>query len=213
MIKKISIMMIACLSLFASFAYAANSGFVPKEGKEYVVLDTPRSTTPQVLEFFSFYCPHCYNFEMKYKIPQKIRAALPSNATFDQYHVNFIGQQSKNLTKAWALAMVTGNTEKVENALFNAVRANEINSMQDIRQVFIDSGVSAQVFDDGINSFAVDALAAKQANDMERYNVQGVPDFVINQHYRVNVQGFSDVKTEKEFIDRYVATVLYLLNK
>lgn len=109
--------------------------------------------------------------------------------------------------------MVTGNTEKVENALFNAVRANEINSMQDIRQVFIDSGVSAQVFDDGINSFAVDALAAKQANDMERYNVQGVPDFVINQHYRVNVQGFSDVKTEKEFIDRYVATVLYLLNK
>ena len=33
------------------------------DGKQYITLDKPVAGEPQVLEFFSFYCPHCYQFE------------------------------------------------------------------------------------------------------------------------------------------------------
>ena len=33
------------------------------EGDQYVKLDKSVTNEPQVLEFFSFYCPLCYEFE------------------------------------------------------------------------------------------------------------------------------------------------------
>ena len=33
------------------------------DGKQYITLEKPVAGEPQVLEFFSFYCPHCYQFE------------------------------------------------------------------------------------------------------------------------------------------------------
>lgn len=34
-----------------------------QDGKQYITLEKPVAGEPQVLEFFSFYCPHCYQFE------------------------------------------------------------------------------------------------------------------------------------------------------
>ncbi|MBF3320904.1 protein disulfide oxidoreductase DsbA, partial [Leptospira borgpetersenii serovar Hardjo-bovis] len=33
------------------------------DGKQYNTLEKPVAGAPQVMEFFSFYCPHCYQFE------------------------------------------------------------------------------------------------------------------------------------------------------
>ena len=75
------------------------------EGKQYLVIEgQQRTAQPEVIEFFSFYCPHCYAFETQYHIPQKIAEALPEDTSFKQYHVDFLGRQSENLTRAWALA-------------------------------------------------------------------------------------------------------------
>ncbi|MDN6833791.1 MAG: protein disulfide oxidoreductase DsbA, partial [Enterobacterales bacterium] len=38
------------------------------EGDQYVKLDKSITNEPQVLEFFSFYCPHCYEFEEVYHV-------------------------------------------------------------------------------------------------------------------------------------------------
>ena len=47
------------------------------EGKQYQVLELERSAQSEVVEFFSFYCPHCYSFEIQYQIPSKVKAELP----------------------------------------------------------------------------------------------------------------------------------------
>lgn len=180
-----------------------------QEGEQYVVVSQQQSAQPEVIEFFSFYCPHCYAFEMQYKIPQKIKAELPANASFTQYHVNFLGAQSENLTRAWALAMVLNVQDKVKKPLFEAAQADSLRSMQDIRQKFIDNGVSAEQFDGGINSFAVEALVKKQQNLAQQFDVQSVPDFYINGKFRVNPQGLS----RDDFIGDYVNTVKQLLKK
>ncbi|MCI7352484.1 MAG: DsbA family protein [[Actinobacillus] rossii] len=180
-----------------------------KDGEQYITLSQERSAQPEVIEFFSFYCPHCYSFEMQYKIPEKVKSGLPQGTTFKQYHVDFLGPQGENLTRAWALAMALGVEDKVKAALFDGAQANAFKSMDDIRQKFIDNGVTAEQFDGGINSFAVNALVKKQQNLVAQFQVHGVPDFYVNNKFRVNPEGLS----HDDFVGDYVKTVIELLKK
>ncbi|TNH01305.1 thiol:disulfide interchange protein [Testudinibacter sp. TR-2022] len=206
--KKLLFILTALLSI--NIAQAAD--FVPQEGKQFITVTQPASVDKEVIEFFSFYCPHCANFQMEYKIPQAIQAKMPQGTHFVKYHVNFLGRASEDLTRAWAFAMATNNTELVEDALFEAAQNNRINSMSDIRKIFIDKGITAEQFDNGINSFAVNGLVNKQINALEQYQVKGVPAFFVNGNKQIDMGGFSDSSSVQQFVDNYTATVLYLLN-
>lgn len=191
----------------------SNTTFIPQVNKQYIVLPTPLTKTKQVVEFFSFYCPHCYNFEMVYNIPEMVENALPPGAVFHQYTVNFFKMESKNLTRAWAYAIANGITSQVEKPLFNAVMNGKITSMKTIAQVFSANGIPLQSFNTGINSFIVDGLVAKQDNLNKYYNINATPTFIINGKYEVRIQGFENVLSYKQFAQEYTKTVLYLLNK
>lgn len=182
------------------------------EGKQYITLSTAPSAQPEVVEFFSFYCPHCYSFEYQYEIPKHVKQSLPKDVSFKQYHVSFLGPQGENLTRAWALAMAMGVEEQVKEPLFLAAQKNALRSMEDIRNMFLEKGISAEQFDGGIHSFAVTALFNKQVQAAEQMKVSGVPDFYVNGRFRVNPEGLS-TKDTASFIKDYVETVKGLLQK
>lgn len=211
--KKIALKstFIALSALFAvnSTALAAD----PVEGKEYISVKQAPSAQKEVLEFFSFYCPHCYDFELTYKIPSQIKAKLPEGAKLVQYHVNFLGRQSEHLTRAWAFAMAQGVEDKVKTALFEGAQKDAFKSMDDIKAVFVANGISATDFDNGINSFAVNGLVNKQVQAAEDFKIQGVPAFFVNEQYQMNLEGFSDSKSTNDFIQRYVDAVTFLIRK
>jgi len=184
-----------------------------QEGKQYVQVSQQASQQKEVIEFFSFYCPHCYAFEMEYKIPQQVADALPKDVKFKQYHVNFLGRQSENLTRAWAFAMAQGVEDKVKTALFEGAQKDAFKSMDDIKAVFVANGVSAEDFDNGINSFAVNGLVNKQVQAAEEFKVRGVPAFFVNEQYEINLSGFSDSTSTNDFIKRYVDAVTFLIKK
>ncbi|MGC6247846.1 thiol:disulfide interchange protein DsbA [Bisgaard Taxon 45] len=195
--------------LFAVSVQATNL----TEGKQYVTLNQAPSQQAEVIEFFSFYCPHCYSFEYEYHIPTKVAQQLPEGVALQQYHVNFLGgEMGKNLTRAWALAMAMGAQDKVKEPLFLAAQRNQLRSMDDIRQLFLRNGISAEQFDGGINSFAVTALTNKQVKAAEQFNVRGVPDFYVNGRYRVNPEGLNN-DSHGAFVTDYVETVKGLLQK
>lgn len=202
----------AFVALSALFAFNVNAQELTA-GKEYIEVRQAPSAQKEVLEFFSFYCPHCYDFELNYKIPSKIKAGLPEGAVLKQYHVDFLGRQSENLTRAWALAMVLGVEDKVKNPLFENAKKDTFKSMDDIRAVFLANGITAEQFDNGINSFAVNGLVNKQKQAAEAFNIRGVPSFFVNEQYQINAEGFSDVQTMGEFVQRYVDAVLFLVKK
>ena len=206
--KKLFFILTALLSI--NIAQAAD--FVPQEGKQFITVSQPATVDKEVIEFFSFYCPHCASFQTEYKIPQTIQAKMPAGTQFVKYHVNFLGRASEDLTRAWAFAMATNNTELVEDALCAAAQKNSINSMSDIRKIFIDKGISAEQFDNGINSFAVNGLVNKQVKALEQYQVRGVPAFFVNGNKQVEMNGFSDSASVEQFVENYTDTVLYLLN-
>ncbi|MBC7404286.1 MAG: thiol:disulfide interchange protein DsbA/DsbL, partial [Cytophaga sp.] len=59
------ILMVLSLGLIAVTASASVSN--PENGKEYTLLERPQPTDAgkkiEVIEFFAYYCPHCYVFD------------------------------------------------------------------------------------------------------------------------------------------------------
>ncbi|MDH2997529.1 thiol:disulfide interchange protein [Pasteurellaceae bacterium LFhippo2] len=204
----------AAVALSALFAFnAPTMAQDPVQGKEYIEIRQAPSAQKEVLEFFSFYCPHCYDFEMVYKIPSKVKEGLPEGAVLKQYHVDFLGRQSENLTRAWSLAMALGIEDKVKTPLFEGAQKDAFKSMDDIRAVFLANEVTAEQFDSGINSFAVNGLVAKQKQAMEELKIRGVPAFFVNEQYQINSEGFSDSGSTNEFVQRYIDSILFLIKK
>lgn len=209
MLLKTTFVALSALFAVNSTAFAAD----PVDGKEYSTIRQAPSAQKEVLEFFSFYCPHCYDFELTYKINDKIKADLPKDTKFVQYHVNFLGRQSEDLTRAWAFAMAQGVEDKVRTALFEGAQKDAFKSMDDIKAVFVANGVSAEDFDNGINSFVVNGLVNKQVQAAEELKIQGVPAFFVNDKYQLNLSGFSDSTSTNDFIKRYVDAVVFLSKK
>ncbi|WP_454767413.1 DsbA family protein [Escherichia coli] len=177
----------------------------PVEGRDYTVLKTPVKDAPAVVEFFSFYCPPCAAFTGRFFVSQAVDKILPPGEKVEKYHVSTMGPMGQELTEAWSVAKVLGVEEKVELPLFVATQVNRsIKTEANIRQVFIEAGVSESDYDAAKNSMAVRALTAKQQEAAKAYGVKGTPSFFVKGKYLVNngaIQPSSEQDYGKSFAD------------
>lgn len=179
-----------------------------KEGVHYTVVNEgPATAKPEIAEFFSFYCPHCYNFA-KVQVP-KIKENLPDGVVFKQNHVEFIGREmGPEMSRAFAVAHQLNVDEKIEHALFSAIHDQQQRfvSRDDIRQVFIANGIDGKAFDAAVNSFMVSAQMAQMKRATENAKLSGVPALVVNGKYRVETGA---IKSYDELLDiAYYLTTL-----
>lgn len=177
-----------------------------KEGVNYTVLNLPASQKPLVSEYFSFYCPHCFNFE---PFIQQLKTQLPKDATFQKNHVSFMGGALGNsMSKAYA-TMVSLNVEnKMLPAMFERIHVqnNAPKNNADIRQLFIDNGVDAKQFDATFDSFAVDSMVRRFDKQFTDSGLQGVPAIIVNNHYLIKAESINSA-------EEYIELVKFLLTK
>ena len=178
-----------------------------EEGVHYTVINEgPGTAKPEIAEFFSFYCPHCYTFA-KEQVP-KIKATLPEGVTFKQNHVEFIGRQmGVEMSRAFAIAHQLKIEEQMEHALFSAIQDKKQNftNLDDIKALFVVNGVDPKAFDAAAKSFMVNAQMSKMKRDTENAQIAGVPALVVNGKYRVDT---GSIKIYQELLDiaYYLAT-------
>lgn len=183
------------------------------DGKEFVTLEKPAAGEPQVLEFFSFYCPHCYQFEEVLHVSDNVKKNLPEGTKMTKYHVEFLGPLGKDLTQAWAVAMALGVEDKITAPMFEAVQKTQtVQNVADIRQVFIDAGVKAEEYDAAWNSFVVKSMVAQQEKAASDLNLQGVPAMFVNGKYQLNPQGM-DTSSMDAMVKQYADVTKFLLEK
>ncbi len=183
------------------------------DGKQYITLDKPVAGAPQVLEFFSFYCPHCYQFEDVLHISDNVNKKLPEGSKLVKYHVEFLGPLGKQVTQAWAIAMALGVEDKVTVPMFEAIQKTQtVRNEADIRKVFIDAGVPAEEYDAALNSFVVKSLVAQQAKAAADFQLRGVPAMYVDGKYMLNSQGM-DSSDLDVFVQEYANTVKHLVEK
>ncbi|HBZ16857.1 MULTISPECIES: thiol:disulfide interchange protein DsbA [Pantoea] len=207
--KKI---MFALVGLMLAFGASA-AQFT--DGKQFNTLPKPVAGEPQVLEFFSFFCPHCYQFERVYHVSDAVKKNLPADTKVTKYHVDFLGGQfGPIVTQAWAVAMALGVESKVTAPIFDGIQKTQtVTDAASLKETFIKAaGISSEDYDAAWNSFAVKALVAQQQKAAADVNLQGVPAIFVNGKYMVNNGGL-DTSSMDNFVADYANVVKFLVEK
>ncbi len=177
-----------------------------KEGVNYDVVKQTTTAKPEVMEFFSFYCPHCYQFE---PIIADLKKSVGKDVAFKRNPVAFLGQNmGPELQRAYAVAMLLGVEEKFSTVAFKQIQVDR-NPPKDraaVRALFESIGVKGSDFDGAVDSFAVVGQVSQYDHNTEGFNIRGVPATVVNGKYLLKTES---VKSEQEYIE----LVQFLLKK
>lgn len=207
--KKICFALLNLMFIFSVSAAKFN------DGKEYVTLTKPIASHPQVLEFFSFFCPHCYQFACVYHVSDALKKNLPADIKVIKYHVDFLGGDlGPVVTHVWAVAMILGVEDKVTAPIFKDIQKTKtITNAVGLKKIFIKAaGISSKDYDTMWNSFAVKALVAQQQKAASDFSLESVPAIFVNGKYMVNNGGLN-ISNKDSFVDDYINIVTFLVEK
>ncbi|MBP2169056.1 thiol:disulfide interchange protein DsbA [Erwinia toletana] len=185
------------------------------DGQQYVTLGKPVAGEPQVMEFFSFFCPHCYQFERVYHVSETVKKNLPANVKVVKYHVEFLGgDMGKTVTQAWAVAMALGVEDKVTGPVFDGIQKTQtITDPASLKDAFVTAaGIKPEEYDAAWNSFVVKSLVAQQEKAAADVDLRGVPAMFVNGKYMVNNGGL-DTSSMDNFVQEYANVVKFLVSQ
>jgi len=212
MIKLVKIGLFAVLLSFAASSFGATY----EEGVHYDVVSERATKKPEIKEFFSFYCPACNNMEA---LITEFKPTLDKNIKFKKSHVDFVGvgdpENQKMMSQALATAEVLPQKDKIIAAIFNHVHVKRarFNELADVRDVFVAQGVDSEKFDKLFKSFSVRTLSSRMKRDQEYFKekgaLRGVPTFIVNGKYKLNLGKESGITAPKDIS----ALINYLANK
>lgn len=193
--------------LFAvAFSTAACAQARYVEGEHYRVIADDVTQQRQVTEFFSFWCPHCFNFE---PLVLEMKKRLDPDVEFNKVHVNFMGFAGRDLqddvTRAMLLGRALKREQELNTAIFNYIHRQRaaITNRADLRSIFAVNGVDASEFDKKISSFTITSMLRKNNKTIDEYRrfVSGVPNFIVNGKYQAT---FTRNMTPDDMIDLIV---------
>jgi protein dithiol oxidoreductase (disulfide-forming) len=155
------------------------------DGKEYLSLKTPQPTSTgdriEVVELFWYGCPHCYRLD---PLLENWTKTLPEDVEFIRMPA-VLGPSWELYGKAFYTAELLGVTDKVHPALLEAIHKDKkkLSNVNDLKELFVAQGVSAEDFDNTFNSFAVNVKLNHAKQMTKRYAITGVPTIIINGKY------------------------------
>jgi protein dithiol oxidoreductase (disulfide-forming) len=207
--KLLSLLVVATLSFFS---HASDY----QEGKHYVKIQELPVDSPEVREYFSFYCGHCYNFEFMAK---SIKKNLPENVKFVKNHVDFLGGASKKMQQTLTRALITsqkmGIAESQIAAIFKYIHVHRavFTSVKDVRNVFVFNGADGEKFDQLMKSDEVIKAAEEMKSNQDILansgDLKSVPSIVVNGKYMIHTHDLDKSNIEQDFnnLVKYLLTL------
>ncbi len=175
------------LFTFVSSLHASDNMDI-SEGIEYELLEQAQPVEDknkiQVIEFFSYACPHCYNLEPNVNEWLKKK---PENIDFIQVPAIF-NKQWEAFASIYYTAEVLGIADKVHPIIFDAIHGpgKKIKSLNDLKTIFTSNGVSSDDFDNTLKSFAVANKIRKAKAMTKKYSIKSVPIVIVQGKYRTD---------------------------
>ena len=172
---------LACL-VFAGLGQAQDL----RAGRDYDVLATPQPTEAagkvEVLEFFSYMCPHCAHFEPGLAKWMKAQA---KDVVFRRVPVIFRPQWEAPARLYFTLETL-GELERLHTAAFSAIHEGHVDLSTEAAVVdwAAKNGVDRKRFTDVYGSFTVQSRAQRAKQMQSGYGIPGVPTLVVAGKYR-----------------------------
>ncbi len=161
-----------------------------EEGKNYQVLATPVPTSIQdkieVVEVFSYACPHCFNLEPT--LEAWLKSGKPEQAAFVRVPASFSANYEV-LARAYYTAQALGVLERVHAPLFDALHMHKrsLSNEAAIAGFFAEQGVDRDTFTKAWRSFEVDTKLRRAKQLTQQYRITGVPAIIVNGKYLTDV--------------------------
>jgi len=158
-------------------------------GHDYVKLSTPQRQESngkiEVLEFFSWGCPHCYEFYPKLS---RWLSTLPKDASFKRVPVGLGHPEWEALAKAYYALQSTGDVDRLDSQIFEDIHKNHVwlYDEQSITAWVGKHGVNVAKFTAAFRSFGVNTSEAQAEQKSVDYRIPGVPTLAIDGKYTVD---------------------------
>ncbi len=157
-------------------------------GEHYVVLEQPVLTRDsnkiEVVEMFSYGCPHCYEFDSQFRA----WSGKQSNEV-DMWKFPAVWNESmKVYAKTFYTAKKLNVLDEIHTPLFNAVviKQKKLSTENELAVFFENYGIDKKYFIQVFNSAEI-ARQAKQAQILVKdYKPAGVPEIIVNGKYRID---------------------------
>jgi thiol:disulfide interchange protein DsbA len=166
---------------------ACSEGFQYEEGTHYAALNIPVKTRDpnvvEVTEYFSYACPHCYQFE---PLINQWRSELAADVVFNRTPAIFNGQY-EFFAQVYYTAEALNVLEVVHGPLFQAIHGERRRLFDPTAMAlfFSEYGVDPVEFARIFSSFGVRASRQQAEARGRAYRSRGVPAMIINGKYRI----------------------------
>ena len=173
--------------VFLCLVTSAQASFVA--GHDYVVLNVPQPQGTkgkiEVIEFFSWGCPHCYEF---YPWLARWLATLPKDVAFKRVPVGFGHPEWDNLAKAYYALQSTGDLARLDGPIFEAIHKEHVSLFDEesITTWVGKHGVKVAQFTAAYRSFGVNTSVGQAQQTVIDYRVDGIPTLAIGGRYKVS---------------------------
>jgi thiol:disulfide interchange protein DsbA len=172
-------------------------------GHDYVVLSTPqrqeRNGKIEVVEFFSWGCPHCFEF---YPMLSRWLGTLPKDASFKRVPVGLGHPEWEALARAYYALQSTGDVDRLDSQIFQDIHKNHVwlHDEASITAWVGKHGVNVAKFTEAYRSFGVNTSAGQAEQRAEDFRIPGVPTLAIAGKYTVDGEQAKMLTTSDQLI-------------
>jgi thiol:disulfide interchange protein DsbA len=173
--------------VFLALTISAEASIIA--GHDYVVLGTPQQQENNgkiaVVEFFSWGCPHCYEFYPKLA---GWLLRLPKDANFKRVPVGLGHPEWEALAKAFYALQTTGDVDRLDLPIFEDIHKNHVwlYDEQSITAWVGKHGVDVAKFTAAFRSFGVNMSETQAEQKGIDYRIPGVPTLAVAGKYTVS---------------------------
>lgn len=164
-------------------------------GKDYNVVapaqPTEDASKVEVVEFFSYGCPHCAEF---HPLISSWSAKLPADVVFKRIPITFGRGAWVNIAKLYYTLEITGDLAKLDGDVFKAIHNDRANLFDEkaLLEWVAKKGVDMKKFSDTFNSFGVASMVKRGDQMAQAYKITGVPAIGVDGKYLVGDMGFNE---------------------
>ena len=168
------------LALPAQAQLAAGVDFA--EIKPALQVDNPARI--EVVEFFSYACPHCSDLN---PLVRKWAAKLPADVAFKRVPVSFNSPFYQLMAKLFYTLDAIGEMERLDAAAFDAIHVKGLKLIDEksVQEWAVSQGVDAKKFSDAFKSFSTDSNVKRTDQLSRAAKIPGVPALVVDGRYLV----------------------------
>src|SRR5574343_1655324 len=175
--------------------FSALTVALPAFAQAYTPITPPQPTEDaakiEVLEFFSYGCPHCAEFS---PVLHAWVAKQPADVVVRKVPVTFGRAAWVNIAKLYYTLEVTGDLHRLDAEVFKAIHAERQNLFEEkaLTEWAVKKGVDAKKFTETFNSFGVMSKVKRGDQMAQAYKITGVPTLAVEAKSLLGGRDFND---------------------